>query len=184
MQNGLDKEKLCKRRTLGRIRKTSHECVLKTKADYMLSIITGLNRGYNRFEQAPLKKSISDAYLASPPAWASLHQRGFPQSPSATRPCWGRWHASSAPMSHQRSSHRASGSHPAPSCRACIESEGKGGHELEQNSQNTQTEQIWGKTSTCKDSKMDFQTWGSFFWVLGITSTFILRVVEGLWTDK
>lgn len=151
-----------------------------------LSIITEVTRGYNHFQQASLRKSISDVYLVSPPAWASLRPRGFPQSPSATRPCWGRWHASSAPMSHRRSSHRASGSHPAPSCPAHTdtESEGKIGQELEQNSQNTQIEQIWSTTSTCKASKMDFQT--SFFQPREITSsgnnlrsTFILRVVEG-----
>lgn len=94
-------------------------------------------------------------------------------------------------MSHRRSSHRASGFHPTPSCRARTESEGKGGRELEQNSQNTQIEQIWSKTSACKARKMDFQTWGSSFWQWEITcsgndgvSTFVLRVVEGLLTDE
>lgn len=64
-----------------------------------------------------LHGSCMHAYLVSPRAWAWLHQCGFPQWPSATRPCGGRWHASSVPTSRRRSSHRASGSRPAPSCQ-------------------------------------------------------------------
>lgn len=57
------------------------------------------------------------AYLVSPRVWAWFRRCGFLQLLWATRPCGGRWHASSIPMSHRRSSHRASGSRPAPSCQ-------------------------------------------------------------------
>lgn len=86
------------------------------------------------------------AYLVSPRAWALLHRCGFPQWPSATRPCGGRWHASSVPTSRRRSSHRASGSHPAPSCQTDPESgEEKFPGKLEQNWNTLKVLEFWSE---------------------------------------